>query len=135
MTNIIHKIAAVVIKDNKFLMVKKKGKDIWTSLGGHLEAGETEEQALLREVKEEMGCEGVIIKKMGDFEAPAAHDDAIVKLSTYLVELHGDIVFQDPELEEYKYLEKDYKKHGVKLPVSIEEKVLPYCIREGLLQW
>lgn len=133
--NIIHKIAAVVIKDNGFLMVRKKGKDIWTSLGGHPETGETETEALLREIKEEMGCEAIIIKKIGDFEAPAAHDDAVVRLSTYLVELKGEIIFQDPELEEYAFLQKDYKAKGFKLPVSIEEKVLPYCIAQELLNW
>ena len=104
-------------------------------MGGHPEEGETEEEALLREVKEEMGCEAIIIKKLGDFEAPAVHDDAIVRLSMYLTELKGDIVFEDPELEEYRFLPKNYKEQGVKLPPSIEEQILPYCIKEGLLKW
>jgi 8-oxo-dGTP diphosphatase len=132
---IIHKVAAVVIQDNKFLMVRKKGKDIWTSLGGHMEAGETEEQALIREVKEEMGCDSIIEGKLGDFEAPAAHDDAVVRLSAYLVSLKGPIVFQDPELEEYRFIDKDYEANGIKLPDSIKEKVLPFCIKEHLIDW
>ncbi len=132
---IIHKIAAVVIQNNKFLMVRKKGKDIWTNLGGHPEEGETEQQALLREIKEEMGCDGEIEKKLGDFEAPAAHDNAVVKLSTYLVKLQGPIIFEDPELEEYKFIDKNYEQEGIKLPASITEKVLPYCISEKLLDW
>ncbi len=132
---VIHKIAAVVIQDNRLLMVRKKGKDIWTSLGGHPEAGEAEEQALIREIKEEMGCDGRIIKKLGDFDAPAAHDDATIHLSCYLVELSGEIIFEDPELEEYKYLDKNYKEEGVKLPVSMEEQVLPFLVKEGLLDW
>ncbi len=132
---IIHKIAAVVIQDNKFLMVRKHGKDVWTSLGGHPEAGESEEIALLREIKEEMGCEANLVKKLGDFEAPAAHDDAVVRLSTYLVELSGKIHFNDPELAEYRFIDNDYVEKGIKLPISIEEKVLPYCIKEGLLNW
>jgi|GEM_PF-1570338 len=132
---IIHKIAAVVVQDDKFLMVRKHGKDVWTSLGGHPEGNESEEEALLREIEEEMGCDAALIKKLGDFEAPAAHDDAIVKLSTYLVELSGEIHFDDPELAEYKFLAKDYTDDGIKLPASIEELVLPYCIKEGILDW
>lgn len=132
---IIHKIAGVVIQGNTFLMVRKKGKDIWTSLGGHPEAGETEEQSLIREVKEEMGCGAIIIKKLGDFESPAAHDDAIVKLSTYLITLQGSIKFADPELEEYRYIRKTWKEDGIKLPSSISEHVIPFCIKEGLLAW
>ncbi len=34
-------------------MVRKVGKDIWTSLGGRPEGNETEEETLLREIKEE----------------------------------------------------------------------------------
>lgn len=127
----------MVIKDNSFLMVRKKGKDIWTNLGGHPEPGETEEQALLREIKEELDCEGKVIKKLGDFEAVAAHDDAVVRLSTYLVELEGKphIPPTEQELEEYAYIAKNYKDDGIKLPASIEEQILPYCIKEGLLDW
>lgn len=135
MPEIIHKIAAVVIKDDKFFMVRKKGKDIWTSLGGHPEGNETEEEALLREIQEEAGCKAKIIRKLGDFEAPAVFDDATVRLSTYLVELEGKIVFEDPELEEYRYIGKDYKSEGIKLPDSIEKEVIPYCIEHGLLTW
>ena len=131
----IHKIAAIVIQDNKFLMVRKKGKDIWTSLGGHPEVGEIEEQSLLREIKEEMGCNAKIKYKIGDFEAPAAHDDAMVKLSVYLVTLIGKIVFEDPELEEYKFIDKNYEKDGIKLPDSITQKVIPYCIKNKLINW
>src|SRR5580704_9080859 len=98
--NTIHKIAAVVISDNQFFMVRKVGTDIWTSLGGHMEAGETEEACLLREIQEEIHCKARIVRKLGDFEAKAAHDDAMVNLSTYLVELLGEIHLDDPELEE-----------------------------------
>ncbi len=136
MPKIIHKIAAVVIKDNGFLMVRKVGKDIWTSLGGKPEGNETEEQALIREVKEELDCNCKIIKKLGDFQDKAVFDDAIVKLSTYLIELHGDPRISDPELEEFKYItNSDYSEKRVKLPGTIEDGVIPACVREGLLVW
>lgn len=131
----INKIAAVVIEDNKFLMVRKAGKDVWTSLGGKPEAGETEEQALIREIKEEFGCDARVIRNLGDFFAKAVFDDATLKLSTYLVELEGKITLSDPELEEYKFIGKNYKQEGIKLPDSIEGQVIPYCIKEGLLNW
>lgn len=132
---IIHKIAAMVIKDNEFLMVRKVGKDIWTNLGGRPQPGESEEQTLLREIKEELNCNARIIKKLGDFEASAAMDDAVVRLSTYLVELHGTPEVIDPELEEYKYITKEYKEQTIKLPQSIEKHILPFCIKAGLLNW
>jgi 8-oxo-dGTP pyrophosphatase MutT (NUDIX family) len=132
---VIHKIAAVVIEDNKFLLVRKKGASIWTSLGGHPEVNESEEQALMREIKEEMGCDATIERKLGDFEARAGEDDAIIRLSTYLVKLDGKILFQDPELEEYQFIDKDYEEKGFKIPDSLRLKVLPFCIQEQLLKW
>src|SRR3989344_4438762 len=116
--NVIHKIAAMVIQNNSFLMVRKAGKDIWTNLGGKHKGNETEQEALTREIKEELNCDCVIVRKLGDFEAKAVHDDAIVKLSTYLVELNGTPVISDPELEEFAYITADYQSKGIKLPPS-----------------
>jgi 8-oxo-dGTP pyrophosphatase MutT (NUDIX family) len=131
----IHKVIAVVIKDNKLLMVRKKGKDIWTSLGGRIESGETERECLLREIKEEFNCGVKIIKKLGDFEDRAVFDDTIVKLSAFLVEIKGEIKLSDPELKEYRFINKDYKREGIKLPPSIENQIIPLLIKEKLLEW
>jgi 8-oxo-dGTP diphosphatase len=131
----IHKIAAVVIKDDTFLMVRKAGKDTWTSLGGKPEGSETEEETLIREIKEELSCNSKVIRKLGDFEAKAVFDDATVRLSTYLVELEGEITISDPELEEFRFIGKNWKAEGIKLPDTIEDLVIPHCIKEGLLSW
>jgi len=132
---IIHKIIAIVIKDNEFLMVRKVGKDIWTNLGGKPEGDETEEEALIREIDEEVHCDCSIIKKLGDFESPAAFDDAIVKLSAFLVELKGEINLDDPELEEVRFIPKNYKELGIMMPLSIEGQILPFLIDRGYLEW
>ena len=50
-------------KENKFLMLHRKSKkkdgikDKWIGVGGHFEKGESPEECLLREVKEETGLE------------------------------------------------------------------------------
>lgn len=131
----IHKVIASVIQDNKYFMVRKFGKDIWTSLGGGIQKGETEEQALLREINEEVHCDAKIIKKIGDFEGKAVFDNDIVRLSTYLVELKGKIDLNDPELEECAFLDENYKKNGIKISDKVEEQIIPLCIKEGLLKW
>ena len=131
----IEKVAAIVIRDDAFFMVRKVGKDIWTNLGGKPEPGETEEEALRREICEEVHCEATIVEKLGDFRAPAVFDDAIVKLACYLVELHGDIRLDDPELEECRFIPKNYHELGITLPDSIEEQVLPILKERGYLSW
>ncbi len=131
----IHKVAAMVIEDDKFLMVRKVGKDIWTSLGGGMEAGESEEEALVREIKEELGCGSKIILKLGDVSAKAVFDDATLILSTYFVQLIGTPKISDPELEEFAFIDQNYEQKGIKLPPSIIDGVIPLCKKEKILSW
>lgn len=131
----IHKSAAIAIEDNKFLVVRKKGKHIWTSLGGRVEPGETEQQCLLREIKEEINCSADIIKKLGDFEDKAVFDDATIRVSAFLVQLKGQPNLIDPELEDYRWINKDYKQENIKLGSILEKHVIPYLIEYKLLNW
>ncbi len=52
-------VAAVVDLDGRFLLVEEKamGRRVLSQPGGHIEAGESPEQAVVRETREETGCE------------------------------------------------------------------------------
>jgi len=51
-------VAAVVEHDGQYLLVEEyaMGQRVFTQPGGHIEADETPEQAVMREVLEETGC-------------------------------------------------------------------------------
>ena len=51
-------VAAVIERDDEFLLVEERamGRRVLTQPGGHIEAGESPEQAVVREVLEESGC-------------------------------------------------------------------------------
>jgi len=51
------KVAFVHVKDRKVLVALNRGNDTWFLPGGQREAGETEEQTLIREVKEELAVD------------------------------------------------------------------------------
>lgn len=53
--------SAIIIQDNKVLLVKHKKLGVWLYPGGHVEEDETPDQALVREVKEETGLDVEII--------------------------------------------------------------------------
>ncbi len=52
-------VAAVVDLDGRFLLVEEQamGRNVLSQPGGHIEAGESPEQAVVRETLEETGCE------------------------------------------------------------------------------
>lgn len=56
---------AVATRDKKFLLIKRgiePRKGIWGSASGFIETGETPEEACLRELKEETGVNGNIVR-------------------------------------------------------------------------
>ena len=61
-------VGAVILRDNKILLLlrtKSPESGCWTIPGGKVEFGETVEEAILREVQEEIGTEGRIIAPLG----------------------------------------------------------------------
>jgi 8-oxo-dGTP pyrophosphatase MutT (NUDIX family) len=62
----------IVVRDNKILMVRHcvDGIQYFCTPGGGIEAGETPEQAVIRELQEECCVKGKIIKKISEYVDP-----------------------------------------------------------------
>lgn|SRR3989338_347551 len=91
----IDKLAFIFVKDRKVMSTVSKGKDTYYIPGGKRETGESDEQALIREIKEELSVDIIpqSIKKYGIFKAQA-HGKAegiMVKMTCYTAEFEGEM--------------------------------------------
>ena len=56
-------VGAYIIHDNKVLLIHHKKLDIWIPPGGHIDENETPDEALKRELKEELNMEIEILNR------------------------------------------------------------------------
>ncbi len=97
---LIHRIVRISILDKAGrLLVQKRStqKELFpgrwdNSAAGHVDVGETYEQAALRELNEELGLQGVELQKLGDYYVDVADDWRRMKRFTRSYK----IVLQDP---------------------------------------
>lgn len=84
---IIDKLAWIRVEDRKVLCVRSRGKELFYTPGGKREPGETDQEALVREIREELSVELIpgTLELFGTFEAPAdgKGPDTLVRLTCY----------------------------------------------------
>lgn len=110
---LIDKLAWIEIKDNSILLAKSKGKDKYYIPGGKREVSETDEQALTREIHEELSVsiDTKTLKFIGIFEAQAhgQPEGVFVKMTCYSGDYFGELNANSEieALKWFKYSEKD----------------------------
>lgn len=62
--------AVVITKDNKIVLNRRVDNDTWSLLGGAMEFGESIEDTIKREIKEEAGVDAEVIKIIGIYSDP-----------------------------------------------------------------
>ncbi len=101
---------AVIVEfpDDRILLVKRATvvfKGYWALPGGRVDAGETVEQTVVREVKEETGLNVEILKKIGEYHEKGVKDDIEYDYypACFLARpMGGMIKRQEREVEEIK---------------------------------
>ncbi|NML39595.1 NUDIX domain-containing protein [Chitinophaga sp. G-6-1-13] len=119
---IIDKLAWIEIKDKSILSTKSFGKQKYYIPGGKREQGENDEQALCREIQEELSVEleAETLKFVGTFEAQAdSHPDGVyVKMTCYMANYKGALK-ESAEIENFKWL-----KYADKDKISEVDKLI-----------
>jgi 8-oxo-dGTP diphosphatase len=97
---------AIAIRGKDFLLIKRgipPSKGVWASPSGFIEVGETAEEACLRELKEEAGVSGEIVKLVGVFrlEDKEVYGDMLIVV--YLVKVTGEGLKPGDETEDARF--------------------------------
>lgn len=91
----IDKLAWIHLVDQKILTTLSKGKDTWYIPGGKREGDETDEQALIREINEELSVDLIpeTITHFGTYEAQAhgKPEGTVVRMTCYTADYTGTI--------------------------------------------
>ena len=102
---------AVAVRDKKFLLIKRgiePRKGMWGSASGFIETGETPQEACLRELKEETGVSGNIVKLVGvrRLEDEQIYGDMLAII--YLVQVNeGEVPEAGSDVDEARFFTID----------------------------
>lgn len=96
-------VMGFIFKGDELLLILHKRKDIWLPVGGHVEKGETDVQALKREIKEETNLEVEIDKK------PFFILKEKSEITSHYICIYfgGEIKINKAEISDYKWFTKD----------------------------
>ena len=130
---LIDKLAWIEIQNKSILSTRSKGKDKYYIPGGKREKGESDTEALTREIKEELSVDLIeaSIEFVGNFEAQAhGHSQGvIVKMQCYQGNYQGELK-PDSEIEEIVWLK--YKDLDA---VSYVDKIIFQWLKDrGLIE-
>jgi 8-oxo-dGTP diphosphatase len=103
----IRKAMAVLIQDRKVLVSRTKGKDFFIGPGGKVEPGESDMEAMVRELKEELQIEvdPANLEDFGTFEAQAAgNEQKTVSAHVFVVTKWDGAISPANEIEEIVWI-------------------------------
>jgi 8-oxo-dGTP diphosphatase len=103
------------MRRGEILLQKRKDVNQWCIISGHVEFGETIEQALLREIEEETNSSANIIRFIGVYSSPASQtyiyrDGTVQYVTSYFeAKLAKEIAedFSNNETQELKFFSTD----------------------------
>ena len=95
------RVTGILVEDNQILLVQQKlsEKRNWSLPGGKLERGETIEQGLIREMKEETGLDVEIVRMLYLCDV-AASSNKILHITFLLKRKSGEIELPSNEFDE-----------------------------------
>ena len=133
-------VGIAFINDGKLLIVqsvRSSHNNIWTMIGGGIEDGETEVEAAIREVSEEIHNGFTIheedLKPVMSFKESAASDPELEIIMTMFICTKPIDVALSPDFEILKYHWYKLGESDYKISSAIRDHFIPFAVNEGLM--
>lgn len=130
----IHKSAGILLRGRKLLITRSKGKDFFVSPGGKIKTGESPEEALIRELSEELtiAVSPRDLELFGTFHAIATGEDAQLHMDVFLVSNWQGEIESAHEVEEIAWVGSTLPA-GMRLGSIFEHEVIPRLKEQDLI--
>ena len=126
-------VAAIIVKDHKVFATQRgygEWKDFWEFPGGKIDAGETPEEALCREIKEELDTEiavGELFTTI-DYDYPTFH----ITMHCYLCTIeNGSLTLLEHEAAKWLSLDQLYSITWLPADLLVIAELQKSCIPFG----
>jgi NADH pyrophosphatase NudC (nudix superfamily) len=113
-------VAALVKLRNKYIIARNRAwpKGVFSVITGYLEKGESPEEAVIREVSEELGLEGIVKRHIGNY----MFKEKNLIILCYEIEAVGSIVTNHELVETKALTAKELSRYDFS-PLYITEKI------------
>lgn len=131
----IHKAAGILLKDKKLLVEKSENKDFFIAPGGSIEQGETSQQTLVRELREEFRIKVAEedLEEFGTFTADAAGQPGrVVEMKVFMVKNWIGEPTPDHEVERILWIDSNIPS-DIKVGSIFEHEVIPRLKKLNLI--
>jgi 8-oxo-dGTP diphosphatase len=126
MTIVTPAVKAIIMRGNKFMILKDRRYDLWTLPGGRLELNESPEDGLAREVLEETGLEITVGEPAGTWYFKALDGDERVLTNFICKEIGGKLKLSDENIECKWVTPKEFLMEEYKIPQSLKKAISNY---------
>jgi len=118
--------AIIPFPNNQILLIKRNTRPFvgyWALPGGRMDPGETIEQTIVREVKEETGLDVEIVSKIGEYVEMGVKDDVEYEYYPTCFEVKhigGEIKKQESEIQEIRL----FRLNELPKPLAFEHDLM-----------
>ncbi|MBS3055341.1 MAG: NUDIX domain-containing protein [Candidatus Aenigmarchaeota archaeon] len=118
-------VKAIIMRGNKFLILKDRRYNLWTLPGGRLEISESPEDSLTREVFEETGLEIIVGEVAGTWNFRSFDGDEERVLTNFICkEIGGKFKLSNEDIEAKWVTPREFLMDELKVPHQSLKKAI-----------